>query len=270
MVARRRTGLPFDTLWDAIREGTAADVRALIAATGSIPDEREEAGDPTPLMYAAALGHLDDVQVLVEAGADVNELAESGIGDLPDLPFVDDLEEAEALSASMSALGFAVGYGRDEVAEYLGPRTAADLRRDADAIAVGRREYLARLPDKVRVAFLKKCDRKVTGAEARRQALLRGHPKLARWLLPCVRCQRQGYLSKLPDEIDKQGTAAQVRRLFIPLSADFVCERCQPRFDKARRDAESVMQKRLAELPPHVRIEVVQPRSRKKRPPANP
>jgi hypothetical protein len=269
-VARRRTRPAFETLWDAIRDGTAADVRAVIAAAGGIPEEREEYGDPTPLMYAAALGHLDDVQALVEAGADVNELAEHGIGDLPDLPFVDELKETDELLASISALGYAVGYGRDEVAAFLGPLTAANRRRGAEAIAAARRDYLARLSDKARDAFLQKCERKVTGVEAERQALLRDHPKLARWIVPCVGCQRLGYLAKLPVEIDKRGTAAAARRLFRPLSADnFACERCQPKFERARRDGEALMQKRLAELPPHVRVEVVQPKPRKKKPPAD-
>ncbi len=269
-MARRRSRPRFETLRDAIREGTAADVRAIIAAAGGIPEEREESGDPTPLMYAAAHGHLDDVQALVGAGSDVNELAEQGIGDLPDLPFLDQLEEDDASRASVSALGCAVGYGRDEVAAYLGPLTAADLRRGAEAIAAARRDYLAGLSDRARASFLRKCEGKVTTAEAERRAFLRDHPKLARWVVPCVGCKRVGYLPKLPNKLDEQGTAARARELFRPLSADnFACERCQPKFEKARRDAEALTQKRLAELPPHVRVEVVQPKPRKKRPPVD-
>lgn len=76
-----------------------------------------------------------------------------------------------------------------------------------------------------------------------------------------------GYLAKLPAEIDKEGTAAEARRLFRPLSADYLaCERCQPKYEKARRVAEALMQKRLAELPAHVKVEIVQPKSRKNRP----
>jgi hypothetical protein len=259
----------FDTLWDAIRDGTAADVRALIAA--GIPEEREELGEPTPLMYAAALGHLDDVQALVEAGADVNELSEHGMGgDLPNLPFLDDLMAAGALRASMSALGYAAGYGREPVVAFLKPHTAPDLHNDVEAIVAARRDYLARLSGKARDAFLRRCERQAPAIEDRRRALLRDHPKFARWIVPCVACQRPGYLAKLPEEIDKQGTAAEVRRLFRPLSADtFACQRCQPKFEKVRRDAEALMQKRLANLPPHVKIEVVQPKARKKRPSAD-
>lgn len=106
-MARRKAGPRFDSLWDAIGDGTASDVRDLLANAGGGPEEREESGDPTPLMYAAALGRLEMVQALVDAGADVNETAEHGLGgDLPELPFLDALLDSGEVPGVVSALAY--------------------------------------------------------------------------------------------------------------------------------------------------------------------
>jgi hypothetical protein len=49
----------------------------------------------------------------------------------------------------------------------------------------------------------------------------------------------------MPEEVDRRGTAAQVRRLFRPLSVvNYVCDRCQARVDKATAKAEALLQRR--------------------------
>jgi hypothetical protein len=220
-------------------------------------------------MYAAALGRLDTVRALAGAGADVNDLAWHGFGrDLPGLPFLDSLLESGAIKAAgMTALGYAAGYGREGVVEFLGPRTTAELRRDAEAVVRARRDYLGGLDDKARAAFLRKLDRPVSGAPEARRALVAEHPKVSRWIVRCGLCGREGYKPTMPAEIDRQGTAARVRRLFRPLALEnYFCERCRGKTGKARRQAEALFQKRLAELPPHVKVEVVQPKPTKRRP----
>jgi ankyrin repeat protein len=122
----------FDGLYDAIRNGTAADVRELLAA-GADPNEVEEAGDVTPLMAAASLGDLGIVRALVEAGADVNALAEDTSGDLDEFDY---LEEAyrDAELHGMTALIYAVVYGHADVKKYLSRLTDPTLRTQAKAV----------------------------------------------------------------------------------------------------------------------------------------
>ena len=57
------------TLFGAAEEGDAAEVGRLLSS-GASADERATPGGETPLMRAAARGHLDVVRVLLDAGAD--------------------------------------------------------------------------------------------------------------------------------------------------------------------------------------------------------
>jgi uncharacterized protein len=122
----------FDGLCHAIREGTAEDVRQLLVA-GSDPNEIEEAGDVTPLMYAAAGGDLEIVKALVEGGAEVNALAEDLSGDLDEFEFLDEAFQDAELHG-LTALIYSVLYGHSDVKKYLAPLTNAELRSQAKAI----------------------------------------------------------------------------------------------------------------------------------------
>jgi ankyrin repeat protein len=125
----------FEGLCDAVQNGTAADVRQLLAA-GADPNEIEEAGDVTPLMLAAERGDLEMVKALVDGGADVNALAEDLSGDLDEFSFLDEAFASAELHA-MTALLYAVLYGHADVKKYLEKLTSPELR--AQARAVGRR-----------------------------------------------------------------------------------------------------------------------------------
>src|SRR5689334_14098286 len=74
----------------AVVDGTAETVREMLAR-GVDPDSREDAGDPTPLMIAAARGRLDIVEALVAAGADVNAGVDDQSDELEQFPFLDQL-----------------------------------------------------------------------------------------------------------------------------------------------------------------------------------
>jgi ankyrin repeat protein len=129
-VARKRR--PCEGLDDAIHNGTAAEVRQLLAA-GADPNGVEEAGDVTPLMSAASRGDLDIVQALVEAGADVNALADDLSGDLDAFPYLEEAFQNAELHG-MTALVYAVLYGHAEVKAYLSRRTGPELRAQAKAV----------------------------------------------------------------------------------------------------------------------------------------
>src|SRR5581483_8477965 len=58
-----------DGIYQAIRATDIAALRAHLKATGA--NARDKHGS-TPLMYAAALGNLSAMQILLDAGADVN------------------------------------------------------------------------------------------------------------------------------------------------------------------------------------------------------
>lgn len=129
MAKRRRR---FEGLCDAIAIGTAADVRQLLDA-GADPNEIEEVGDVTPLMYAAERGDLDTVRTLVEAGADVNALAEDLSGDLDAFPFLDEAAQFGERHG-MTALLYATLYGHTGVKKYLSRLTSPQLRAQARAV----------------------------------------------------------------------------------------------------------------------------------------
>jgi hypothetical protein len=252
-MARRKGTSRFDTLWEAVRDGTVADVRAILTAADGVPEERDEEGDPTPLMYAAALGRLEIVQALVEAGAEVNVIASPEPGlELPELPFLDPLmERGEIQPAVLCALAYAVGYGRTGVASFLQPYTSGELQRVAAAVGAAREQYLRSLDDKARKAVLRKRDQPESNAATERRALLAEHPKLSRWIVQCPLCPRQGYKPTMPAEIDRQGTAARVRRLFRPLALEnYLCERCRDKVAKGQRAIVARAQKRRAGSPP--------------------
>jgi ankyrin repeat protein len=127
-----KTKRRFEGLFDAIGNGTAEDVRQLLAG-GADADEIEEAGDVTPLMAAATRGDLEIVKVLVEAGADVNALAEDLSDDLDEFEFLDEAFQEGELHG-MTALLYAVLYGHTEVKKYLSKATSPGLRAQAKAV----------------------------------------------------------------------------------------------------------------------------------------
>jgi Ankyrin repeats (3 copies) len=265
-MAGRKARPAFDSLWDAVVAGSPDDVRRLLDA-GADADEREDSDDPTPLMYAAASGRLDVVELLVVAGADVDTAIEFDNIDLPgdNLPddqpadsFLDELTSHNALdSLGWSAPGYAAVYGRRAVYDFLLPRASAAVRRQAEAVWAARQASEPRPRKPARS----------TASAAARKALLAEHPKLARWIVRCALCAKVGYNPAMPAETDRQGTAAKARELFPPLALEVqVCQRCRDKVEKAERAAGAVQKKRLAELPPHVKIEVVQPKPKKKRP----
>lgn len=129
----------FEGLFDAIENGTAEDVRSLLAG-GADPNEVEEAGDVTPLMAAAARGDLEMVKALVEGGADVNALAEDQSGDLDEFEFLEEAYQQAELHG-MSALLYAILYGHAEVKKYLAKRTDPALQAQAKAVERRARQY---------------------------------------------------------------------------------------------------------------------------------
>ena len=58
---------------------------------------------------------------------------------------------------------------------------------------------------------------------------LRLYPKLRKWIVQCVGCQRVGYRLDLPDRIGVGFAAQNLRRLFRPLSLSsrLLCEQCE-------------------------------------------
>jgi hypothetical protein len=256
-MAPRRQKRKFDGLTDAVANGTADDVRRMIA-DGTHPDDREEADDPTPLMMAAAWGRLEAVEALVDSRADVDALAEDLTGELDQFPFLDDFC-AEGRLSGLTALAYAALYGSDQVYEYLTMRTKPGLRAEAEALRRARAEsgFVPRpygAPKKPKSA-----------RQGEREELLAASAAARRWVIQCPLCNKQGYKPAMPDEIDKRGTAARIRQLFSPLPTnDSLCENCtnktavamqkiverqrSPKVVKARQEAEARWQKRLEEM----------------------
>ena len=143
----RRKGRAFDSVWDAVVRGGPSDVRALLDA-GADPDEREDGDDPTPLMYAAAAGAREVVEVLLGAGADVSAATESfGVelpgdalpDDQPDDSFLDELTSFNATDwAGWTAPAYAAVYGRRGVYDLLRQRASPQVRRQAEAVWAAR------------------------------------------------------------------------------------------------------------------------------------
>ncbi len=63
--------LPGAELFEAIRNGTSAEVRAALAMPGVNAAAKDETGTPA-LVVAAVFNSLDTMKALIEAGADVN------------------------------------------------------------------------------------------------------------------------------------------------------------------------------------------------------
>jgi hypothetical protein len=167
-----------------------------------------------------------------------------------------------------SAPVYAAAYGRREVYDRLAPLATAEVIAQAEIVWRERQAYLDELDDDARRELLRSHSRQVRKppAKAEREALLAEHPKLKRWIVQCIGCQRQGYKPTMPEEIDRQGTAAEVRRLFQPLElTDYLCQRCSQKAEKATRAAEAKVRQAMASLPPHVKIRETARKPRKKR-----
>ena len=66
-----------DTWYEAVRQADRSAVVSLIAK-GAEVNARDRRGGATPLMYAAALGSIDTMRLLLEKGADVNARSAAG------------------------------------------------------------------------------------------------------------------------------------------------------------------------------------------------
>jgi hypothetical protein len=244
---RRRYG----SLFEAIAAGDPDGVRQLLA-DGADPnyDGVEEAGDITPLMEAAASGELAMVQLLVAAGADVNTLAEDLTGELDRFPYLDGLFQTAALWG-MTALAYAAVYGHREVYDDLAPLTEPTLRAQAEAIVEARRVYLDSLDPARRGKATPPRRPKVSARQAARDDLLATRPGLRRWLNECPLCGRRGYKPELPAEIDRRGSAAQLRRHFrpLPLNADRLCGVCARKVEAGQRKIEARRLRRSSTTP---------------------
>lgn len=109
-------------LMTAARTGRLAAVKALLAH-GAAVDSKEERRAQTALMWAAAEGHAEVVQALVDAGADFRT----------------------GLPSGFTPLLFAVREGRLDVARVL-LKAGADVNETVAAAAGRRRGYGGRLP----------------------------------------------------------------------------------------------------------------------------
>lgn len=123
-----------DVFHDAIRRGSIACVKALLDLLGGDWVNQPDEGGSTPLMYAAG-GDLALVQLLVEAGAEPNALAE------------DFDPEIYADCRLRSALFWAALAGRQAVVEYLAPLTHPGLRARVPDLLRQRREQESRRED---------------------------------------------------------------------------------------------------------------------------
>lgn len=132
-------------LMTAARTGKIGPVKALLAR-GAAVDSKEERRGQTALMWAAAEGHADVVQGLIDAGADSRTRLPSGF----------------------TPLLFAVREGRISVAEVL-LKAGADVNDTVPAVAGRRRGYGGRLP--------------AAGASALLLAVINAHFELAARLL---------------------------------------------------------------------------------------
>jgi hypothetical protein len=250
-MAKRRSKKQFGNLTHAVLEGSAEDVRGMIDE-GTPPDDREEADEPTPLMAAAASGRLDMIEVLVDAGADVNAIVDDQSGELDQFAFLEELFACGRLSG-MTPLAYGVLYGKKDVCDYLTPLTAADLRNEEEAI----RKAMAGQPTAAPRPYFAP-EKPKSASKAARNELLAGSAAARRWVWSCPLCGRQGYKPALPEEIDRQGTAGRIRRLFQPLELgkDRICAGCHKRAAAAMRKMEERRQKKLASLRPELKAKL--------------
>lgn len=109
-------------LMTAARTGRLAPVKALLAR-GAVVDSKEDRRGQTALMWAAAEGHREVVQALIDAGADFLTRLPSGF----------------------TPLLFAIREGRIGVADVL-LKAGADVNDTVPAVAGRRRGYGGRLP----------------------------------------------------------------------------------------------------------------------------
>ena len=255
----RKAKPAFDSVFQAVAEGTAADLRHMLA-DGAAPDDREEMFDETPLMAAAALGRLEAAQVLVEAGADVNHHAD-GQQLEHEFPFLQPLENK---APWCSPLGYAALYGRQEVYDFLAPRASPEMKAAGVALRQAREDYLRSLDPKAREKFLKSLEPKApSNKQTDRKTFLAENPGLKKWLQQCALCRKEGLRPNMPQEIDKKGTAAQARRLWPTLALkDYMCEQCGQKVARAKKAAEEKMKQALANLPPHVKVKEHKPRGK--------
>jgi len=223
----------------AVLDGTADDVSQILAG-GIDPDSREDPNDPTPLMIAAARGRLELVERLVAAGADVNAQVDDQSQEMDQFPFLDQLYAAAELEG-LSPLAYAVLYRQQEAYDYLAPRTAPGLRKQAEAI---RRAAPAKTAAAIR-AYGEPAKPK-SASKAAREEFLAERAKARRWVNVCLLCGRQGYKPDLPDQIDDKGSAAELRRLFTPLAVDEnrICEKCMSKVNRGLQKAQAKRQGR--------------------------
>jgi hypothetical protein len=251
-MAQRRSKQRSDNIFRAALEGSVEDVRGMIAA-GTHPDDREEADDPTPLVAAAATGRLDVVEALVQAGADVNIVVDDLSGELDQFPFLDELFAVGRLSG-ITPLTHAVLYRQERVRDYLAPLTATQLRSEAGAI----RDVMARQVVAVPRPYGAAKQKPKSASQTARDNLLAASAAARRWIWSCPLCGRQGYKPALPERIDRRETAAQLRRMYQPLtlSKDRICERCTEKIAAAMTRVAQKRQKKLASLPPESRAKL--------------
>jgi ankyrin repeat protein len=76
LVAQAPDAGPADAWYNAVRGADRSHLDALLAKSPG--DVRERRGGVTPLMYAAALGSLDTMRLLLDKGADVNAKSAAG------------------------------------------------------------------------------------------------------------------------------------------------------------------------------------------------
>jgi ankyrin repeat protein len=132
-------------LMTAARAGSLASVKALLARGASV-DGKDERRGQTALMWAAAEGHADVAQLLIEVGADVRLRLGSGF----------------------TPLLFAVREGRTDVVRVL-LKAGADVNEPVPVDGPRRRGYGGRLPP--------------AGATPLLMAVTNGHFELAAFLL---------------------------------------------------------------------------------------
>jgi hypothetical protein len=270
-MSRRNSRPRFQSIWEAVVNGNPGDIRTLLDA-GTHPDDRGDVDDPTPLMYAAATGRLDIVEMLIDAGADPNLTAEEVV-DLPPVPFLEFLYASATLLA-MSAPVYAAAYGHRAIYDAVLPRTTLEVRRQAEAVWLARQAYLDSLAEEVRDSSLEsqppKKPKKSQIATAR-SALLAERPKAKRWIVQCLLCQRQGYKHAMPAEIDQMGTAARVRKLFGSLELEGgICERCRIKARAGLLRAEENRRRKMQALAAYPKDKVIGSKQRKRKDPVKP